>query len=110
MNSFSKKYLSRKFLFAAALVVAGVLIDLKTDRGLSSNLKELFLYFGGIFVAGNIAHRAVDAYKDKTQTSLSEELVAHKQLQENQYTQLVNFVNSSVAGQNEVIKKLVEKK
>lgn len=49
----------RKFLFTIGVVVVGTLIELKTDRGISSNFVTLLLGAAGLFTTGNSVSKLI---------------------------------------------------
>jgi hypothetical protein len=61
----TEKFMSRKFLFTLVLLAIGFSVDFFTDRGLSTNLKELIIYLGGIYVVGNSMSKTAEVIKSR---------------------------------------------
>ena len=57
---------SRKLWFTIAALIIGTVVDLKTERGLSDNLRQLLLYLAGLYVFGNNLSAGVFAFKEKS--------------------------------------------
>lgn len=57
----------RKLLFTLLAVGVGVTVDLCTDRGLSPQLKDLLIYVGAIYTAGNIGTKTAEALRARNE-------------------------------------------
>ena len=54
----NKKFSSRKLIVTAICLIAGVVIDLYTQRGLSQNLLTLMIAIIGLYTGGNVVAKA----------------------------------------------------
>lgn len=77
----------RKLIFMVLAMAVGVVVDLKTDNGLSTNLKDLIIYVGAIYTVGNVG--------SKVSTALKEKNTKEVQLQVDQIAQEMRILNES---------------
>ena len=69
----------RKFVALVLLIGAGVAVDILAPKGLSSNLMNLMVIMGGVYVGGNVLRAGVDKIKVSRKTG---EIKGIKELQE----------------------------
>lgn len=90
----------RKFIFMVIAVVVGLVVDLNSANGLSTNLKDLIIYVGAIYALGNVGSHAAAAYKNKEggkANEIAELKAAMQQLNENQNIVFENLSTNTTA-------------
>lgn len=99
------KLTSRKLWVVVGMAIAGVSIDLLTERGLSLQLKELFIYLSGTYIIGNGISRASEAIQNRVAKKEVDLLKESMITLDSQQTQLANLVGKT----NETLSKIIRK-
>lgn len=60
---FLDKMGGRKLLFLLVALTVGTVVDIKAQGGLSSNLKDLIIALGAMYVCGNVAAKSAEVVK-----------------------------------------------
>lgn len=53
----------RKLIFVIISLLVGTIVDLKAPGGLSSNLKDLIIALGAMYVCGNVLNKSAEVVK-----------------------------------------------
>lgn len=103
MNNLISKMGGRKLVFTFILLALGFSVDFFTERGLSSNLKELIIYLGGIYIFGNGVSKVTGVLAAKKQEA--DTSPAHEEINA-QLEEIKNVVSLGNQGTGEVLKNI----
>lgn len=99
----------RKFVFFIVTVIVGVIVDIKAKNGLSVNLKDLLIYAGAIYAAGNVGEHVASVIRSKnnkeTQLQLDAVAASMDQLNQQQAAVLTNL-NTNTQATGEVLRRV----
>ena len=115
MKTLWDKIGGRKFIITVILLISGAVIDIYTDRGLSTNYKELMIFLAAIYITGNGIGVVSDAIKKKVTTQNNSSKSNFKQIEDNvsnllQYQDhILKTVQLNTQGLSEIVTKLSNK-
>lgn len=102
-----KKLGGRKLVAALIVVAAGLAVDLLTERGLSSSLKELLMFAAGMYTMGNVGKSAAEALRAKKEEKLSK-IVDTVQQDVTKLNQNHVDLYNSITTNNQAVSKLID--